>query len=75
MDHCAAPTCSRPVYATGLCEAHYRQRLRAPGCPLRPLRATGLVRIGSLRVSPGCALRVSEDRAGAREELERWARK
>jgi hypothetical protein len=65
-------TCTQPVKARGLCSAHRTQLAR--GQDLRPLRASaGLVCL-PVRVSPGVAERASEDPAGARAALERWAR-
>lgn len=74
-DGCRFSGCDRPVYARRLCRGHYAQTMR--GSVLHPLRdpdASARVAV-AVRVSPECADRVSDDREGAREALERWARR
>lgn len=74
---CRGPECHNEALADGLCMAHYQQRRRAPGRPLRPLRATAAAphRI-SVRLSE-LAMRQLQahgaPRSIARDVLERWA--
>lgn len=35
---CLGPECARPIYAKGLCEAHYAQKRKHPDRELRPLQ-------------------------------------
>jgi len=53
---CQGPRCRRPTVAHGLCFSHYKQQLRDPGRPLRPIRDLN----GPRRIQiPGTALYVA----------------
>jgi hypothetical protein len=61
---CGVRGCGRAIYAAGHCQTHYRQQL-ATG-ELRPIRLyrkrmEGTVKLGGLRLSPGCAEKLERE--------------
>lgn len=75
---CRFAGCKRVAYTRDLCATHYKQWQR--GGKLAPVqqRGLGLLRIGTLRVTPTCAERLEaagegSRTAGARLVLEAWA--
>jgi hypothetical protein len=79
VGECRGPGCGRPIYAKGLCLAHYHQTRRAgergEEPALKPVRgdAPALVAV-SLRVTPEVKDAVQRDPDGARQALEAWLR-
>lgn len=73
------PEGPREAAVNGLCVGHDQQRRRNPRRPLRPLRVTNQIRLGSIRVSEACAAQLDARgptrTAVAKAVLEEWARR